>query len=258
LTENANYFTFYPMLNPVDYSISKFTAFIDVETMTEIRHIAESVYFKKGASIEIRGMPVDHIFLIDEGLVQLGLKGIDGSQFNLTRLGPGHTFGEPAYFLNCNVIHDATAESDVLLQKLSKANIDHLMTHSLNFSKALMAVSCMRIQTMLSYIGDTLGMSLLARVSKQILSISESIDSADIINLRQVDLAHSLGVSRVSVGKALKELSTQQLIRIGYGKLEIFSRSGLAAIIHPGAHELQLNDIDRANGKVHTLQKERR
>ena len=77
MTENANYFTFYPMLNPVDYSISKFTAFIDVETMTKIRHIAESVYFKKGASIEIRGMPVDHIFLIDEGLVQLGLKGID-------------------------------------------------------------------------------------------------------------------------------------------------------------------------------------
>ena len=226
------------MLNPIDYSISKFTAFTDDSTLTQIRSVAEAVYFKKGELIEIRGKPADHIFLIDQGLVQLGINGIDGSQFNLARLGPGHTFGEPSYFLNCNVIYDATAESDALLQKLSRANIDHLMTSSLSFSKALMAVSCMRIQTMLSYIGDTLGMPLLARVAKQILSVSEGVDNADIINLRQVDLAHSLGVSRVSIGKALKELSAQELIIIGYGKLEILSRGGLIETVQRGGREL--------------------
>lgn len=226
------------MLNPIDYSISKFTAFTDDSTLAQIQGVAESVNFKKGDPIEIRGKPADHIFLIDEGLVQLGINGIDGSQFNLARLGPGHTFGELCYFLNCNVIYDATAESDVLLQKLSRANIDHLMTSSLRFSKALMAVSCMRIQTMLSYIGDTLGMSLLARVAKQILSVSEGADNADIINLRQVDLAHSLGVSRVSIGKVLKELSGQELILIGYGKLEILSRGGLIETVQRGGREL--------------------
>ena len=229
---------FRPMLNPIDYSISKFTTFTDDSTLAQIQGVAESVNFKKGDPIEIRGKPADHIFLIDEGLVQLGINGIDGSQFNLARLGPGHTFGELCYFLNCNVIYDATAESDVLLQKLSRANIDHLMTSSLRFSKALMAVSCMRIQTMLSYIGDTLGMSLLARVAKQILSVSEGADNADIINLRQVDLAHSLGVSRVSIGKVLKELSGQELILIGYGKLEILSRGGLIETVQRGGREL--------------------
>ena len=91
---------------------------------------------------------------------------------------------------------------------------------------------------MLSYIGDTLGMPLLARVAKQILSVSEGVDNADIINLRQVDLAHSLGVSRVSIGKALKELSAQELIIIGYGKLEILSRGGLIETVQRGGREL--------------------
>lgn len=194
--------------------------------------------FKKGAVIETRGKPVNHIFLIDEGLVQLGINGIDGSRFNLARLGPGHTFGETAFFLNSNVIYDVNAESDVLLQRISRENIDHLMTHSLSFSKALMAVSCMRVQTILSYIGDTLGMTLLARVAKQILSVSESIDNADIVSLRQVELAHSLGVSRVSIGKALKELAYQNFIKIGYGKLEIISRRGLVDLIRKGERQL--------------------
>lgn len=226
------------MLNPIDYSISKFVSFADEDALKQIRRVSEPMVFKKGAVIETRGKPVNHIFLIDEGLVQLGINGIDGSRFNLARLGPGHTFGETAFFINSSVIHDVNAESDVLLQKISCVNIDHLMTHSLSFSKALMAVSCMRVQTILSYIGDTLGMTLLARVAKQILSVSESIGNADVVSLRQVELAHSLGVSRVSIGKALKELAKQNLIKIGYGKLEILSHPGLVDLIRKGERQL--------------------
>lgn len=96
----------------------------------------------------------------------------------------------------------------------------------------------MRVQTTLSYIADTLGMSLTARVAKQILSVSESVNKANTITIRQVDLAHSLGVSRVSIGKTLKELSEQNLIKIGYGKLEILSRNGLIESIRKGERKL--------------------
>ena len=171
------------MLTPLDYSIVKFTTFADTSAVAQVRDLAESVHFEKGAVIESRGKPTDHIYLIDEGMVQLGVKGVDGSQFNLARLGPGHTFGESEIFLNLNVIHDATAESDVVVQKLSRANVDQLKTSSLSFSKALMAVSCIKVQTMLTYIGDTLGMPLLARVAQQTLSVSEGVDNTDLVHL---------------------------------------------------------------------------
>jgi len=225
------------MLNPIDYSISKFVKFADDDALELIRSVTEQLSFRKGDIIETRGTPLDHIVLIEEGLVQLGINGMDGSTFNLTRLGPGHTFGETAFFLGYNVLHDAYAESDVLLRKLSRSNIDHLMIHSLSFSKALMAVSCMRVQTTLSYIGDKLGMSLQARVAKQILSVSGSVGDANEIILRQVDLAHALGVSRVSIGKMVKELADKHLIKIGYGKLTILSRQGLIDIVRMGGRQ---------------------
>jgi CRP/FNR family cyclic AMP-dependent transcriptional regulator len=219
------------MMNPIDYSISKFIKFADDDAMTMMRDLGSPLKFKKDAVIETRGEPVDHIYLIENGLVQLGINGADGSKFNLTRLGSGHTFGETAFFLKSKVIHDAHAESEVLLRRLSGADVDHLLTHSLSFSKALMAVSCMRLQTTLSYIGDKVGMTLQGRVAKQILSVSKSAGKTDIIKLRQVDLAHALGVSRVSIGKALKELSDYGLIEIGYGNLTILSQGELVELV---------------------------
>lgn len=226
------------MLNPIDYSISKFISFADDDTVALIRDITETHRFKMGATIERRGSPVNHLYLIEKGLVQLGIDGIDGSRFNLARLGPGHTFGEAAFFLSSTATHDVHAKSDVVLQKLSRDNIDHLLTHSLSFSKALMAVASMRLETTLSYIGDRLGMPLSARVAKQILSVSASVNQADIISLRQIDLAHSLGVSRVSIGKTLKDMSRRNLIEIGYGKLKIVSRKDLIECVRRGQPQI--------------------
>jgi len=226
------------MLNPIDYSISKFVTFAGTEVSEAIKARAEIRTFKKGAAIENRGEPVDHFYLIEAGLVQLGINGIDGSRFNLTRLGAGHTFGETAFYLGHTVIHDARAISDVTLLRLNRHEIDTLMGESIAFSKALIAVACMRLQTTLSHIGDTIGMPLKARVAKQILSVSAGAGGAATIRLRQVDLAHSLGVSRVSIGKALKELSSSNLIALGYGKIEIKDRIKMTDLVTQGQRNL--------------------
>lgn len=215
------------MLNSIDYSISKFVSFADDEILALIQKHSKRIKYKNGDTIETKGTPVNHMFLIESGLVQLGLHGADGTQFNLMRLGAGHTFSEIAFFLNVPALHDAQAIGDVDILKLSRRNIDELMQLSPGFSKALMSVACQRVQTTLSYIGDSLGMTLEGRTAKQILTISQSANNSNILHLRQVDLAHSLGVSRVSIGKAIKSLSSQGLIKIGYGKLEILSRPKL-------------------------------
>lgn len=219
------------MMNPIDYSISKFASFVDEDTFLLINQNSDVIDVKKGTVIENRGDDSNYIYLIQDGLVQLSLNSSNGSKFNLTRLGAGHTFGETAFFLNNPVIHDAEAKTDVIIQKLSRQTIDKLMSESLVFSKALVSVACMRVQTTLSHIGDTLGMPLEARVAKQIISVSESVGGRSTINVRQRDLAHALGVSRVSIGKAVKELANLGLIKTGYGKLHIVLRDDLNAMI---------------------------
>ena len=216
------------MTSPIDFSISKFSDFIDDTVLNEFRTVAAKQRLKRGTGIEVRGERARTMYFIEEGLVQLGIESADGSTFNLTRLGSGHTFGEIGIFQEKVVIHDSHAATDVTLLSLSHDQVFELMSRSPAFAKALLRVAYMRLHTTLRYIGDSLNTTLEVRTAKLIWSIHQAIDPAeDTIQCRQVDLAHGLGVSRVSIGKSLKSLAQLGLIKVGYAKIEIISESKL-------------------------------
>ncbi|MCR9078501.1 MAG: Crp/Fnr family transcriptional regulator [Hyphomonadaceae bacterium] len=220
------------MTSPIDFSISKFSDFVDATVLDEFRAVATKRKLKRGAGIEVRGERARTMYFIEDGLVQLGLESADGSTFNLTRLGAGHTFGEIGIFQDRVVIHDSHAATDVSLLSLSHDQVFKFMSRSPSFGQALLRVAYMRLHTTLRYIGDSLNTTLEARTAKLIWSIHEATDPAEnIIQCRQIDLAHGLGVSRVSIGKSLKSLSQRGLIKVGYGKIEIISKSNLKEFI---------------------------
>jgi len=220
------------MTSPIDFSISKFSDFIDDAVLDEFRAVATKQRLKRGAGIEVRGERARTMYFIEEGLVQLGLESADGSTFNLTRLGPGHTFGEIGIFQEKVVIHDSHAATDVSLLSLSHDQVFEFMSRSPPFGKSLLRVAYMRLHTTLRYIGDSLNTTLEARTAKLIWSIHQATDPTEnFIQCRQIDLAHGLGVSRVSIGKSLKSLSQLGLITVGYGKIEIISKSKLIDFI---------------------------
>lgn len=203
---------------------------VSSETLDKINMTAQTLRYKQGAAIELRGQAVNHFYLIKQGMMQLGVNRRDRSQFNLVRLNAGHSFGERAFFLGGTAVFDVRAETDVILLKLSRPVIDRLMTESLDFSKAVTMVAYKRLARTLSHIGDVQKLPLDARLAKQILTISKSCQNADVTRVRHIDLAHALAVTRVSIGKTIKELSDKSLIDIGYGKLEILSRQGLTTL----------------------------
>lgn len=220
------------MLQPIDYSISKFATFAGPDVLSDMRRLGRRVPYRKGQQIETRGDPANSFHLIENGLIQLGLDSSDGSRLNITRLGAGHTFGETAFYLNQTVVLNARAKTDAVLLRLNRKAVDQLMDESVDFSKALIAVACMRLQTTLSHIGDSLDLPIKSRVAKQILSVSESAGGANCVTLRQIDLAHSLGVSRVSIGKAIKSLSSENIIVNKYGRIEITNRNDLIQLVN--------------------------
>lgn len=225
------------MLNPIDYSISKFSTFADEVTIRNISDRGQSLIFNKGSIICVRGEPTDCIYYIVDGLVQIGIDRADGSRFNLIRLGAGHTFGEMAVILRQPVIHDIRAISNVSLIRLERREIEKLMLSNIVFTESLLKVAYLRLQTTLSQFGDSLTASLETRTAKLIYSILNSNEhDGDYIHCRQVDLAHGLGVSRVSIGKALKGLVARNLIELGYSRIEIVSLADLRSFIENSNH----------------------
>jgi CRP/FNR family transcriptional regulator len=220
------------MADPIDFSITKISSILSEPLVAHIQSVAEQKAFTKGEQIEQHGTPSTHISLIRSGTVRLGVDGVDGSQFNMSILGQGNSFGEISVFLREPSRHNAHAETDVVLDRLSLSLINQIMLSHPEFSHAMLTVAYARFRSMLDYIGDAVRQPIEVRAAKLILDICNSSSSNSTIVCRQIDLAHALGVSRVSIGKALKELDNKQLIEVGYGKITIPSQTDLASYIH--------------------------
>ncbi|MEM1410602.1 MAG: helix-turn-helix domain-containing protein, partial [Pseudomonadota bacterium] len=71
-----------------------------------------------------------------------------------------------------------------------------------------------------------------AKIVKQLLRLMQVGGfESNVVPVRQIDLAYALGLSRVSVGKALDDLQRGDLIRLGYGEIEILDKEGLLRLI---------------------------
>lgn len=221
------------MIDPIDFSPITFLNLLPAGLAQHVREISEHKRYLKGQQIEQRGSVSTHISIIHSGLVRLGVDNVDGSRFNISVLGSGNSFGELSMFLKQPIRHDAHAETDLELYRLSACKINQLIEIEPKFSKALLKVAYARFDSMLNYVGDSIRQSIDVRTAKLIIDISKGSNKQNQIVCRQIDLGHALGVSRVTIGKALKGLQDQGLIEIGYGKITISSLVDLVRFVKP-------------------------
>ena len=223
------------MLDPIDFSILKLSDCVDDELLRLLELRSETAEYGKGTIIERHGEVATHVSLIRSGLVRLQLSEPDGSLFNLSILGVGSTFGETAMFLNLPVQFDAYSETDVTISRITHETVnDFLMSHP-QFARALLEIAYARAHTMLKYIGESINTPLDIRVAKFLAMMCHNGEEGDIVHCRQADLAHALGVSRVSMGKSLKALERRGLVKLGYGKIFVSSPAALESLVRiPG------------------------
>ena len=215
------------MLNPIDFSISKLAELLPPPVAHRVNKRGEKCDFKRGAQIARYGEPASHLFIVQSGLVRIGLNEADGSRFNLSIMGSGSSFGETALFLDLPVQFDAHCETDVSLIRLSKKQVMQLINEEPAFALASITVAHARSHTMLNYIADVFNLPLDVRTAELLSQMAAESSDGQTVHCRQVDLAHAVAISRVSMSKALKSLEAKQLIKRAYGKILVPSKPNL-------------------------------
>ena len=218
------------MLDPIDFSIYKFIDCIEDDLWQQVQVAGESCRYKKGSYVERHGELATHMSVIKSGLIRLELNSVDGSRFNMSILGNGSSFGETALFLDLPVQFDAFCETDSELLRLPMSAVDQLFSSNGHYGKALAKLAHARVHTLLGYIGNSLNKSLESRAANLLVMMLNESKEHLTIRCRQADLANALGVSRVSLGKALNTLKSIGLIELGYGKIVILSLSELKSL----------------------------
>lgn len=197
---------------------------ISTELDSALSRAAKTVRYSEGQLIHSRGETAQGLSIVRAGAVRVGNVGIDGSYLTTSILGIGQCFGEFTLFAALPRTHDATAVGDAAIDQLSRKSFMQLFNKEPELANALLTISLRRTHSLLEFVDDMRRLPLPVRVAKIFLNNSESTE----LNVLQEEIAFTLGVSRVSMGKVLKKLELAGLIKRGYGRIRITDRDLLA------------------------------
>jgi CRP-like cAMP-binding protein len=123
--------------------------------------------------------------------------------------------------------HDATAVGATVIDSLDHARVDRLLIEAPELWRILMVATTKRLHDALELLDDFRRLPLPALTAKLLLTLPPSKEDAALVACNQADLAFTLGVSRVSIGKALAQLQKANLLVLGYGAIRIRDRAAL-------------------------------
>ncbi|MEO1240379.1 MAG: Crp/Fnr family transcriptional regulator [Pseudomonadota bacterium] len=192
-----------------------------------IRAAATAVRYQDGAVLHAHGDDKPGLSIVRSGAVRFGLVDADGTYIATSLLGAGHCFGEATLFAGRARTHDAVAVGETIIEQIDKARFDRLLDQEPDLARALLKATTRRLYSALDFMDDLRRLPLPVRTAKLVALMANSAEQDGSVACNQADLAFTLGVSRVSVGKALGDLQKEGILKLGYGKIDIPSRARL-------------------------------
>jgi CRP/FNR family transcriptional regulator, cyclic AMP receptor protein len=203
---------------------------------------ANRVRYKDGELIHGRGDANPGLSIVCEGAVQFGNPGADGSYVTTSIMGPGHYFGEATLFAALPRTHDAVAVGAAVVEQIEKKKFDRIFDEEPELARLLLIATTQRLYSMLEFMDDLRRLPLSVRAAKLIAIMARSSKDPKSVKCNQSDLAFTLGVSRVSIGKTLARLQKEGLIKCGYGQIGIPDKVALSAWIAERAELVPLSE----------------
>ncbi|WP_417590851.1 Crp/Fnr family transcriptional regulator [Parasphingorhabdus sp.] len=187
--------------------------------------------FAKGQIIQQRGDQAEEFWYIESGSVQVGRYGVDGRLTLFALIGAGDTFGELAFMGEFPRTVDAIAGTDCRLIRIGKSELQSLMDSDRAVIGLLLKTMALTVQEAFDLIESSRSLTVPQRLAVALLQLcGDQGDGAEIM-VTQQDLADLVGVSRVSLGKALTRLQGAGLVAPGYGSVTIRDRAALRAML---------------------------
>lgn len=186
-----------------------------------VEDAAVPIRYHDGQLIQSRGDATPGLTIVRSGAVRIGNIGADGSHLTTVVLGAGQTFGEMTLFGDLPRTFDAQAFGPTTVDHVSQVRFERLLEEHPDLNRFLLQSMALQLHTALEFIDDMRRLPLLVRVAKVLTNMTRFASEKASLETTQGALANTLGVTRVSVANALRELQREGVIARGYGRIEI-------------------------------------
>jgi len=229
------------MIDLLTVGVAPFLELLSEPVADRIRLESRLVRYTDGQLIHSRGAQKPGLSIVASGSACIGIYGIDGSFVITANLGVGETFGEFTLFTDLPRTHDVFATGTAEIYQLSSKSFNAIYDQEPEIAKALLKKTLSRTHQLLEMLDSIRRLPIREQTAKLLLSMTPSASTSATLKCRQSELAFTLGVSRVSLNRALSNLTELGLVGLGYGQIEIPSVPKLQAWVNQQCGATQLS-----------------
>ena len=192
--------------------------------------------FEPDSWILRRGEPVNFLYIVVSGIVEISASSADGSRLTIRYAGPGWSFGLLGLVDGNPMNHSCRAHERTAVALLPKEVLFSILKREPTLWESVAREVAERNRFILRQFAEQAFEPLRVRLARVILILAESYGSecndGVVVNLRLAKdkLGEMLSVSRQSVTKEIKPLETEGVIRMNYGRILILDMEALRAI----------------------------
>ena len=212
----------------LDFGLKPLSDYLSESTRNEVRRRAQRRSFEDKQALHLRGDDPARLCIVANGMVRFGRFQHDGSFKLLAMLGPGAHYGDVALQRQAytqNVYALGRTEIDVI----DAGTLEMLLRDLPELAAALWRCSTARLNAALELYDDARTLNVTARLAKVIYVHLGRGGLDNGIVCVQSDLAELLGVSKVAVSKAMRDLEQAGLVQSGYRRNIVPDRAKLKA-----------------------------
>ena len=212
----------------VDTEFLKSISYFAGLSADELESIREIVLEKKADRREIilyEGEPAEAIYFVVSGALKLFRTSVDGKEQILSILRPGDSFNDVPVFDDGPNPASVETMTPVLLYELSKSDFNALLENNPAVTANTVHVLAGKVRQLVDLVEDLSFRHVIGRVARILLEHTDGEGSGP--HLTQQDMAAMAGTAREVVGRSLKALEEEGIIRFNRHRIVIVDRKAL-------------------------------
>ena len=192
--------------------------------------------YRDGETIHERGDQDQSIGVVIAGRIKLINPRSDGLEVFSGLIHTGQNYGDAALLHGQARQHRAVAIGETVIDHLEREKFNRLLGNAA-IARAFYIVASFRLSVSLALLDDMRTLSPSVRLGRLLIRMHQAAQGSDRLDFLQEDFAGMLGISTVTLAKALRQLTRQGLIATGYRHIRISDPKKLATWLLE--HELE-------------------
>ncbi|MGE5503866.1 MAG: Crp/Fnr family transcriptional regulator [Actinomycetota bacterium] len=198
---------------------------------------AKTLTLKAREMLFAKGDPGDRLFVVDKGLIRIGVLSPDGREVTYGLIKPGQLFGEIAVLDGGPRTADASAMEATELLVLERKDVLAFLAEHPSHSLRLIEILCERVRRADELLEDIFFLTLPGRLAKHLLVLGNALGERDgpdgkiTIKMSQQEVADHMGITRESVNKVLSKWEQAGLVGLWRGRITLHDTDALEDFI---------------------------